>query len=186
MQKFLLAAALLVATATGAQAQTNVLKVNIFSPLVKTGSFFFEHKLTESSSAQLGGLVTYWKVGDTKISGFALTPEYRMYLSEKKGALRGFYVAPYLRYQNLTLTVNETYDNGTVEMGKAKLNTYGGGVVAGYQLLLKDRFSLDFFLGPSYNGGDIKVESMGQSTTFDAGPFTGFGLRSGLTFGVAF
>lgn len=186
MQKLLLAAALLTAVATGAQAQTSVLKVNVLSPVVKTGSFFFEHKLTARSSAQLGALVTYWKVGDTKISGFALTPEYRLYLSEKKGTLHGFYVAPYLRYQNLTLTVEDIFDNGTDVTGKARLNTYGGGVVAGYQLLLKQRFSLDFFLGPSYNGGNIKVEAEDQSQEFDAGPFTGFGLRSGLTFGVAF
>ncbi len=59
----------------------------MFSPLFKTGSFFYEHKLNEASSLQLGGLVTHIGLGDTNISGFAITPEYRRYLSNEKQAL---------------------------------------------------------------------------------------------------
>jgi hypothetical protein len=192
MKKFLLSAALLAGTATASMAQSNTFKVNILSPLVRTGSFFYEHKLNEQSSIQLGGLFTNWSGGDTKITGFAFTPEYRFYLSDEKKALRGFYVGPYLRYQNLTLSVDETYTDGNGNQvkggGKAALNTFGGGVVVGHQWIFKQRFSLDLFLGPSFNDGSIKVteRSTGYSESFDAGPFTGFGLRSGVTFGLAF
>ena len=189
MKKFLLAASLLSGLSTAASAQTNALKVNILSPLAKTGSFFYEHQVSGHQSVQLGGLFTAWSFDDTKITGFALTPEYRVYLSESKPALEGFYFGPFVRYQNLTLTVAEDYPStggsSTVE-GKASLNTYGGGVVAGYQCLFKKRFTLDAFLGPSYNGGSLKVTAGDASQTFDAGTFTGFGLRSGITFGVAF
>jgi hypothetical protein len=188
MKKTLLAALLLLGLSTAASAQTNALKVNIFSPLVRTGSFFYEHKVGEHNSAQLGGLFTAWSVGDTKISGFALTPEYRFYLSDSKPAMEGFYFAPFARYQNLTLTVENGYEdlNGHVSDGKASLNTFGGGVVAGYQFLFKRRFTLDAFLGPSYNNGTLKVSAGNESQSFDAGTFTGFGVRTGVTFGIAF
>lgn len=188
MKKFLLAAALLAGSASAASAQSTVVKANIFSPLVKTGSFFVEQKLGAHHSFQLGGLFTKWGTGDTQLSGFALTPEYRMYLSDSKPALQGFYVGPFLRYQNLTLTQDYDVSIGDPAKAEASLNTFGGGVVVGHQWLFKRRFSLDTFLGPSYNKGTIKLKdgSSGESLSFDAGVFSGFGIRSGVTFGVAF
>ena len=188
MKKVLFAALALLGFHTSASAQTSALKVNIFSPLVNTGSFFFEHQVSEHASAQLGGLFTAWSSGDTKITGFAITPEYRCYLSDSKPALEGFYLAPFVRYQNLTLTVANAYTNanGNAMDGKASLNTVGGGVLAGYQFLFKHRFTLDGFLGPSYNGGSLKITAGDASQSFDANSFLGFGLRTGVTFGVAF
>ena len=52
--------------------------------------------------------------------------------------------------------------------------------------MFKRRFTLDTFLGPSYNGGSLEVTVGDESQSFDAGSFKGFGLRSGVTFGVAF
>lgn len=192
MKKFLLAAALLAGSASVASAQSTVVKANIFSPLVKTGSFFVEHRVGAHNSVQLGGLFTKWGSGDTQLSGFALTPEYRLYLAANKPALQGFYVGPFVRYQHLTLSSSyeSLDDSGTLTRDKAEaaLNTLGGGVVVGHQWLFKQRFSLDMFLGPSYNGGTIKVKDTGShtNTSFDAGVFHGFGIRSGVTFGIAF
>lgn len=190
MKKLLLPAALLLLAAGSASAQNNVVKVNILSPLVKTGSFFYEHKLNSSSSFQIGGLFTSYSVGDTDLSGFAITPEYRFYLSERKEAMEGFYVAPFLRYQNLTLkdTYTSYNSNGSTSTrtDKASLDTFGGGILIGHQWIFKQRFSLDTFLGPSYNGGSIKYEGSQGSSTFDAGTFQGFGVRAGITFGIAF
>jgi hypothetical protein len=185
-----LAALLLTGLSTAASAQTNVFKVNVLSPLVNTGSFFFEHKVSDHSSIQLGALYTSWTSDDTKLSGFALTPEYRFYLSDQKPALEGFYFAPFMRYQGLTLTTpNDFYepsDPNSVKEGKATLNTFGGGVVAGYQAVFRKRFTLDAYMGPSYNAGQVKVTAGSESQTFSAGPLAGFGLRTGLTFGLAF
>ncbi|WP_165370599.1 DUF3575 domain-containing protein [Hymenobacter persicinus] len=192
MKKILLAATIVAATSASAVAQNNVVKVNILSPIVKTGSFFYEHKLNASSSLQIGGLFTSAKIEDTKISGFALTPEYRFYLSERTPAPEGFYVGPFVRYQNLTLksTYTDSYNSTgtpTTQTDEASLNTFGGGVVVGRQWIFKDTFSLDIFLGPSYNGGSIEVKSTSNGNgTFDAGPLTGFGVRTGITFGLAF
>ncbi|GGG37748.1 DUF3575 domain-containing protein [Hymenobacter glacieicola] len=193
MKKLLLVATVVAASATSALAQNNIVKVNILSPLVKTGSFFYEHKVSDNSSLQLGGLFTNWTIDDeTKISGFAITPEYRFYLSEKHAAPEGFYVGPFLRYQNLNLkTSSIEYDPNTGEeytsTDEGTLNTFGGGVVVGRQWVFKERFALDVFLGPSYNGGSIttKGSTVGDNT-LDPGPFDGFGLRTGVTFGIAF
>ena len=183
----LVAAGLLLSTAT-ASAQTNALKVNLLSPLFKTGSFFYEHKLNEASSLQLGGLVTYWGLGDTKISGFAITPEYRRYLSNEKQALAGFYVAPFVRYQNLGLSLQTTTDDGTEATAKATLSTIGGGVVVGHQWVFQRRITFDTFFGPSYNSNftRMKARSGDASASFDVGSFQGFSLRTGITLGVAF
>jgi hypothetical protein len=192
MKKALITLSLLVGCAGAASAQRTIIKANIFSPLVKTGSFFVEHRVGEQSSLQLGGLFTHWSVGDTDISGFAFTPEYRLYLSKDKPVLQGFYVAPFLRYQNLTLkttySLPDDAGNTRTEHAKAALTTFGGGLVAGHQWVFRERFSLDLFLGPSYNGGTIKAEETSTDTheNFDAGPLSGFGIRTGVTFGVAF
>ena len=183
-----LAATALLLGSTAASAQTNALKVNLLSPLFKTGSFFYEHKLNDASSLQLGGLVTYWGLGDTKISGFAITPEYRRYLSNDKQALEGFYVAPFVRYQNLGLSLQTTAADGTEATAKATLNTIGGGVVVGHQWVFRQRITLDTFFGPSYNSNFAKVKASGgdESASFDVGSFQGFSLRTGVTLGVAF
>ncbi|WP_161599570.1 DUF3575 domain-containing protein [Hymenobacter nivis] len=189
MKKLLTAAALVLA-AGSASAQSNIVKVNVLSPLVHTGSFFYERQLTVASSLELGGLFTSWTVLDTKITGFALTPEYRFYLSANKPALQGFYVGPFLRYQNLTLKNDyEAYDengNATTQTNEAALNTFGGGVVVGHQWVFKQRFALDAFLGPSYNGGTVKEKDPNGGGSFDTAGFSGFGLRTGIAFGVAF
>jgi hypothetical protein len=179
MKKFLFSVAFL-ALASVAFAQDgpqNIIKVNIISPILKTGSFFFEHALNEKSSFQLGVGFTAFKQEeeDVKISGIFITPEYRMYLSASKTAPAGFYVGPYLRYQNLK--IEDEFD-------KATLSTFGGGVVAGHQWIFRDRFSLDLFLGPNYNSGNVKVTSGSEPDVPTT--FKGFGIRTGVTFGIAF
>lgn len=185
---FLLFAAALLLGARPAAAQTNALKVNLLSPLFKTGSFFYEHKLNDASSLQLGALFTHWGLGDTNISGFAITPEYRRYLSNEKSAMEGFYVAPFVRYQNLGLSLQTTADDGTEATAKAVLNTIGGGVVVGHQWVFRQRITLDTFFGPSYNSNFTKLKASGSegSASFDVGSFQGFSLRTGVTLGVAF
>lgn len=187
MKKHLLATGLLLA-AGSASAQNNVVKVNILSPLAKTGSFFFEHRLTAASSLQLGAAFTQANVSDVNLSGFAITPEYRFYLSSSKEAPQGFYVGPYLRYRSLKL--KDTGNYGGLQTTEASLNTFGAGVLIGHQWVFRQRFSLDTFLGPSYGAGSLLYkDSSGNRRDFSSNNFLlgiGFGIRSGVTFGLAF
>ena len=122
------AAAALLLAARPAAAQTHALKVNLLSPMVKTGSFFYEQQLGAKSSLQLGALATYWSPdGNTTLRGFAFTPEYRRYFSGSEQALNGFYVAPFLRYQHMALSMDVTAETDTPYTGKVTLQTLGAG-----------------------------------------------------------
>ncbi len=171
---------------TKAQAQDdpqNIIKINLFSPVVSTASLFYERALNENSSLQLGLFYTGASIDGTKIRGFGITPEYRFYLSEK-GNMQGFFVAPFVRYQNFQLTTE--IDEFNTEEDKATFNGIGGGLLIGGQWIFKKRISLDIWAGPSYTAGDIKLESDSSEDDFSTGLFSGFGARAGLTLGVAF
>lgn len=160
-----------------ASAQDNAIKVNIFSPIVRTLNLSYERVLSESSSIQFGFYYTGFSGAGMQYRGFGITPEYRLYLSESD-APAGFYVAPFLRYQNITITVEETDDEGT-------LSTFGGGLVVGKQWVFKERVTLDLFIGPSYNVGDVETDANEDEFDINAS-FSGFGVRTGLTLGLAF
>ena len=175
----LLAGLALLGSASSAQAQQHVIKLNLFSPIVRTVSGFYENAFSETTSAQLGFFYTGTSIDDTKFSGFGITPEIRFYLSETT-APEGFYAAPFIRYQNFDLT-DESTDS------RATLNNFGGGLLIGKQWIFKERIALDAFIGPSYVSGSLKVKSEGTNEDiFETGAFDGFGVRLGLSFGVAF
>lgn len=183
MKKVLFILLAVVAIASGsAQAQSNVVKVNILSPIARTGSVFYERTIAEDKSLQLGVFYTGASVDDVKFRGFGITPEYRQYLSKSKEAPEGFYLAPFARYQSFTVTADdETMD---VE-AKGKFNSYGGGLLIGGQWLFNNRIILDTFFGPSYNKGNLKVTS-GSEESLDTGFLGGFGLRTGVSIGLKF
>ena len=195
MKKFLLSAALVAAGlfANEAKAQTSVVKVNILSPVVRTASLFYEHTVSDNKSVQFGFFYTGYKVGETKFSGFGFTPEFRFYLSGDE-APQGFYVAPFGRYQNFVLSTpsagsfnaNGEYVAPNGADDEANLTTVGGGVIAGKHWIFGERFSLDIFLGPQINAGTIKVKSGSEESFSTSGSLNGFGLRTGVTFGLAF
>lgn len=182
MKKIVAIIILFTATSTYGQdgsSKMNAFKVNLFSPIVKTGSFFYERKLNETSSFQFGFGFTAYNRENVKISGIFLTPEYRFYLTNE--ALNGFYIGPYLRYQNLKI---EDKNSNPSNPDKATLSTLGGGLVVGRQWLFSDIITLDIFAGPNYNSGNVKVTS--GNTVAVPSNFKGFGARAGVTLGVAF
>ncbi|MFN7602354.1 MAG: DUF3575 domain-containing protein, partial [Bacteroidota bacterium] len=150
---------------------------NIFSPIVITFNFQYEKKLKEDASFQLGFFYTGYSVSETTFSGFGITPEYRFYLSDTS-APEGVYIAPFVRYQNFSLT--ESISNG-----KGTLSGFGGGLILGKQWIFKEKIVLDIFIGPNYSSGSLKVTS-GNNVDFQTGVFDGFGIRTGLCFGYAF
>lgn len=186
----ILIAFLMVANIANAQSERkNVIKVNYLSPIVSTASLFYERVVGKNTSVQLGLAYTGAKIGagdaKTSINGFYITPEFRYYAS-KKGAPTGFFVAPYLRYQNLSLkaTTSAAFGFPATE-SKATFSSFGGGIVLGGQWLFGDRVSLEVFGGPAYNAGSIKTTS-GDEDDFSIGGIGGFGFRFGSTLGIAF
>ena len=157
--------------------EKNVLKVNTLALIIGTGSIFYDRKISDMTSAQLGVAYLSYKFSDTRFSGLILTPEYRIYPG--KGAIDGFYIAPYLRYQNYTLKNTTTEDKGT-------LSSIGGGVVLGRQWILGKGFTMDLFFGGHYGSSKITVNSGSTSDAFNTAKLTGFKPRLGFSIGFAF
>lgn len=156
--------------------EKNVLKVNTLSLIAGTGSIFYERKISDLTSAQLGLAFLSYKISDTKLTGIILTPEFRIYA--KKNAIDGFYIAPYLRYMNFTLKI-------TSEDDKATFSSMGGGLLLGRQWITNSGFTMDLFFGGSYGSSSLKVSS-GSESVFDLGLLKGFSPRIGFALGFAF
>ncbi|MBD2767057.1 DUF3575 domain-containing protein [Hymenobacter sp. BT664] len=181
MKRLLLTLGIISSGTLMANAQSNALKLNLFSLPVKTASVFFEHAVGEQSSVQLGFAYTGFSVSDTKFSGFSITPEYHFFLTGE--AMKGFYIGPYARYQNYTLSSEESFA-GSTQKNEATLSTFGGGINLGYQWVFKQRVVLEPFLRTGYSSGSLKVKS--GDDNFSLGVFNGFGILPGLNLGVAF
>ena len=95
---------------------------------------------------------------ELKFGALTLTPEYRYYVRE---AMRGFYVAPYLRYRQMNLDFNfPVLNNGTFSTGRFDGNSraFGGGLMIGVHQQLGNSFSLDFFIiGLQYMSNNINL-----------------------------
>jgi hypothetical protein len=168
-----------VALASSAMAQpTNAIKINLLSPVARTFNIAYEKAINENGSFQLGFFYSGAKISDTKISGWGLTPEYRFYLSQTP-APNGFYVAPFLRYNSFT-----AQDNTNNTVNKATVTQFGGGAVVGRQWVFKERVTFDMFIGPKYQNTSTKVTS--GSDSFSGSLFNSFGIRGGITLGIAF
>ena len=176
MKKLTFALLLMTVFSSAALAQSSVIKINLFSPIVRTFNVAYEKVIKKDASFQTGFFYTgYQDSGNISYQGFGITPEYRKYVSDSDAPV-GVYFAPFVRFQNFTLK-NEFGDKGT-------LTTLGAGLVVGKQCIFKQKFSLDGFVGPSFSGGKVKTTS---GNSFDvSGGLNGFGVRLGLTLGLAF
>ena len=156
--------------------KTNVIKTSLTAPFLKTGLVAYERVINEDMSAQLGFYYTSSNLGDLNFSGFAVTPEFRYYLSEEKVAPNGAFLAPFIRYQSFSLTNNQ--DHG------ATANTIGGGILIGIQRVFKDKISLSAFIGPSYRKIDVKYDDPTQS--FELSFNNNVWARAGVNLGILF
>jgi hypothetical protein len=179
----LFAIVLLLSFGVNAQTKSNAIKINPLSAFLATGNIQYERAVNESSSFQLGVFYTGVSFADTRFTGLGITPEYRFYVGNGE-ALDGFYLAPFARYQNFTITAPAT--SGGIDEAKASLSTFGGGLILGRQWLAGEAFVIDVFIGPSYNGGNLKVDQGSEEAFDNTGLFTGVGVRWGVVLGYAF
>jgi len=99
-----------------------------------------------------------------KISGFSITPDARYYLKTcEPNFLEGLYGGLYFRYTHYTSAVNFGYtpENEAEQLYRSDLilDEYGAGILLGYQLVLWERFNIDFlFFGPRYSRYHLSYE----------------------------
>jgi hypothetical protein len=174
----ILSVAVLAISANAQQKQKNALKVNPLSLLIMTGNVSYERALSGNYSAQLGAFYSGAGLGDLKYQGYGIVPEFRFYFGSGNTPLNGGYLAPFGRYQVLSVRSKEIAN-------KASFTTVGGGLVAGYQKKWEGGFILNVFAGPSFN--KLTFENNGEHNEFDLQTgMKGFGLRTGITLGIAF
>ncbi len=159
--------------------RSNAIKLNPLSLALMTGNVSYERAVSENQSVQLGVFYSGVSLGGLKYSGLGITPEYRFYFAGQKEALNGVYAAPFLRYQNFSLTEKDTES-------KATFSSFGGGATIGWQKMWNSGFTLDLFAGPAFNSGKVKATD-GESDEFDVkAGIDGFGVRTGITIGFGF
>jgi hypothetical protein len=176
---FIMFVAVTLASNSAMAQKQNVVKLNPLSLALGNISLSYERFLSDKASLQLHG--AYWlggSIGDTKWSGMTFTPEFRYYVSDNERP-KGFYLAPFAKYQSFTANSKEADY-------KATLNRVGGGAAFGYQFLF-GRVTWDTFLGPQYLSNSVKYSDGTSKDQIDLDRFTGnFGLRFGTTVGIAF
>ena len=101
------------------------------------------------------------------IKGFSITPELRYYIKScENQSPNGFYTGLYFRYTNYKTGAKINYYPNFPEKdvvhyfgSDASLNEIGVGLMLGYQLLIKDRFIVDFIIiGPRRSWINMKYE----------------------------
>lgn len=102
-----------------------------------------ENALKDGNNGNNGGT----SVSNVAVGSFAFTPEFRFY---PKHVLRGFYLAPYFRYRNISMGMDYTFQD-TMKITRnasfsGKINSYGGGLMIGSHFNIGKSFSLDWFI----------------------------------------
>lgn len=114
-------------------------------------------------------------VSNVKVGSFAFTPEFRFY---PKRALKGFYLAPYLRLRTLSMGIDGSFKDSTTNATRfmaidGKMTTIGGGLMIGSHFNIGKSFSLDWFiLGIHYSSSkgnlDGSITGSGMSAADQA------------------
>lgn len=176
----------------------HIIKVNFLSPFVLTANVAYEQFLSPKISVQLGAFYNgisleeadffFLSIPAARYRSFAFTPEFRFYTgSETRPKLNGFYIAPFIRYQNtdIRITPQQQDDQAETRTFEGNLNTFRIGAVAGYKFIIGERISLEAFAGPSLRVTKWLNANIETYSAEDFLPF-GLGLRSGMTIGFVF
>jgi hypothetical protein len=168
----------------------NVVKLNLSTLVWGNIGLQYERALTDNISVALGvstlinrnlPITRFYTfestvVNESSIGGFSITPEVRFYMG-KKAAPSGFYIAPYLRYNNYTMTFDVDsevdYKDGRKDIltnfvGTGKYTSIGGGLMIGAQWIVAKRVSIDWWiLGLGFNSTKMSASSKGDFSKLD-------------------
>lgn len=150
--------------------QFNNIKINLYSLFVRNYSFYFERSISRKITAQIGfryqpysylldnvvakqllkDKIVQSDLYDFKTSNSSFTLDLKYYPG-KKGAGKGFYIGIYGRYTILDLDdVDYVYQSKSDDIYHvplfSRLKGIGGGILLGYQFLIKKRISVDIYI----------------------------------------
>jgi hypothetical protein len=161
-------------------SEFNAVKTDAFSWMAGVWVLKYERVFNENISAQLGFLFSSdWPTFRSECSakGFAITPEFRYYLS-KKPAPRGVYLAPNFRYMKIEEENHE-------EDGEATVKVFSPAINLGIQFVLKDVLLIDAWVGPTFNIRSLE-ETIPDMSASVFGNNAGLRGRIGASIGFVF
>lgn len=224
MKQLFIISFLLVGTISNAQqteaVRKHAIKTNMLSAIYNTLNVSYEKLKPNGNSVLIGA--SYMDFDDfgennydysfgngfTRVEGVSLTSEYRLHFSGQ--GFEGGYVGGFARamyYQRTAQTISYSYFSSQQPMINDVLRedfnyvSAGLGFVVGYQYVVKNRITFDFFGGPVYQyliHEDRKTRNLttganlqSQSETLLAERIPnkylrGYGLRGGITVGILF
>ncbi len=161
-----------------AWAQENVAKLGLTPFLFGNTNLNYERAIGErfSINAKLGfGIPSNnvpltgssgGQISDGRYRAFEATPELRIY-SKKKGALRGFYWGPWLRYRQWSISGTDDFTTYQTSVD-ASLSTFNGGILLGAQWLINDVISIDWsFFGLGLGVYNLRGELISDDPSVD-------------------
>lgn len=207
-------------TLSAQYSSQNILKANVLGAAVGGFSLSYERAFMENKSAVLTGRFMFYDFNDTQVFNFGsagvtsidysidfsligVLPEVRFYVASlfEYDAPEGLYLAPYAGFTRATFDVNSLNNNFIINGGTSAFFVEIGGIL-GYQFIIGDRLTLDFFSGLGYSSftlASISVEvisttsneQINDAVNFDktlplGATLTGFLPRFGASIGIAF
>jgi hypothetical protein len=153
--------------------KNNIIKFNLSALTFKNISLQYERKVGKRTSLAVnvhtipfGNLPfqstfenfadqTFVEYDKLKFGSFGVAPEFRYYVG-KKGALRGFYMAPFISYNQYKMNLPIKYSNNTrTGIFDGDINSITGGLQLGSQFRLSNSLTLDWWIiGPNYGSAN--------------------------------
>ncbi|MBN2806934.1 MAG: DUF3575 domain-containing protein [Prolixibacteraceae bacterium] len=148
-------------------SQQNNIKVGLLGASIGSYNLGYEREITDASTMNLN--VGYWNTNiglvqpiyyfdrgegvwlDQMKYGLTTSLEYRFYTGSNH-AMKGLYLSPYLRFWNHSMVFQDYIENDQVPRQlfniRTKLSSVGLGFQMGYQWLINDKVSIDwYFIG---------------------------------------
>ena len=146
-------------------SSANIIKINLGAVIAKNISVQYEKAIGNKKSVAVGIRFQPFsslpfqhlvedavddpdvQIGNIKVGNFAITPEFRFYLG--KEALKGFYIAPYVRFASYKMQAPVSYASlltTKTAFFTGKINSFSGGVLLGSQYSLSKNFTLDWWV----------------------------------------
>lgn len=165
-------------------SQNNALKVHPFS-----GTISYERLFAPNISGNVafkvlpyGGNLSFFNEYKLSWKSYSITPEIRFYMKEdRKKALAGFYLAPYVRAGKTTVKATVTGESDLKEVAEFTGRNFGIGGTAGWQWVTPNGFTIGTAIGYGFSSLGLKDADV----TFSDGTTETVSFK-GLGFGFGF
>jgi len=179
----------------------NALKVGFLSPLFGATSFTFEHSLRPGDSweATLGIIGLGSDITGNSPSGvylkfgykFIKSPDFYLKGMQYSHLLKGTYIRPEISFASYNVKPSLFYENiGSPDLGSngstEKNTSFALMLNFGKQVVLRDKFLIDWFVGVGYGFGKLYQDQSFRFAYIGGNSSSPFAITSGLRIGILF